>query len=161
MILTTGQLQAIKANITANGDLNALPNNDDGNLAIAVLYNADASPAFIVWRSIVPLTQVGSAFDAAELATRSTADSTRLQVIAAYLPAGVNASLAGVRQFFDDVFSGAGGLTTRTNLAAVWKRSARRIEKLFATGTGSTGSPATLVVEGTITGAQILEARNS
>lgn len=158
--LSTQQLQAVKADIAANGDLNANPNNEDGNLAIANLYNA-AVPAFIVWKSMVKITEVGQAFDASELAARSTADNTRLQTLALFYGNGLNPALASNRAFFDDVFSGAGGVNTRAALLVLWKRPALRIEKLFATGTGTSVSPATLVIEGKITKDDILNARNS
>jgi hypothetical protein len=159
MILTTAQLQAIKADIAANPDLAALPNNGDGNQAVANLYNALASPTFIVWKTAATLNQVKEKFDGSELAGLTTANTSRLQTVALYSPMGVNPSLASTRVFFADVFS-TGGITAAA-LLALWKRSALRIEKLFATGTGSDASPATLVVEGTINGSQILDARNS
>lgn len=64
------------------------------------------------------------------------------------------------RAFFDDVFSGAGGTNTRAALLVLWKRLATRIEKLFATGTGSDAVPATLVFEGEVSVQDIIEARN-
>lgn len=160
MALTTAQLQALKADITANSDLNVNGNNEDGNTAIAVLYNLAASPTFTVWKTNVTIKEIGAAFDAAELGNRSTADNSRLQVLATYLAGGVNPSLAGPRAFFSDIFSGAGGVTTVGNLAALWRRSATRAEKLFATGVGSVASPATLVVEGKLTAVDVLNARN-
>jgi hypothetical protein len=71
----------------------------------------------------------------------------------------VNPSIASNRAFFDDVFSGAGGTNTRAALLALWKRLATRGEKLYATGTGSDASPATLVVEGAISARDVEEAR--
>jgi hypothetical protein len=75
--------------------------------------------------------------------------------------AGVNPSLPDCRQFFDDIFSGAGGTNTRANLLALWKRLATRAEKLYATGTGSDPSPAVMVVEGAISYQDVMIARNS
>lgn len=161
MILTTAQLQAIKADIAASSDLNSNPNTDDGNFAIAKLYDVPAAPAFTVWKSMAKIGEIGQGFDSGELGNRSAADSQRLQTIAVYRAAGINPSIAGDRAFFDDIFSAAGGVITRANLLALWKRSALRIEKLFATGTGSVAVPATLVVEGTVTSNDILNARNS
>ena len=51
MALTTAQLQAIKADIAANADMNTLPANSDGSYEIARLYNLPASPTFTVWRT--------------------------------------------------------------------------------------------------------------
>jgi hypothetical protein len=86
--LTTAQLAAVKADILANGDLNSKPNTSDGNHAIAQLYNALASPAWTVWKSNVPIGEVGAAFNGTELAGMTTANNTRLQVVAMYLATG-------------------------------------------------------------------------
>ena len=161
MDLTTAQLQTIKTDIANNGDLNAFPNTPDGNQSIADLYNLTFSPTFTVWKTMVKIGEIGNAFDSAELGGLTTANQSRLQTMAMYLAAGVNPSIAANRAFFDDVFSGAGGQNTRASLAILWKRAARRIEKLFATGTGTSVSPATLVVEGKITSTDVLNARNS
>ncbi len=160
MTLTTPQLQTNKADIANNSDLNAFPNNADGNQAVADLYNV-VVPAWIVYKTMAKIGEIGNAFDSTELGGLSTANNTRLQTIAMYLAAGVNPSIATNRGFFDDVFSGAGGVNTRANLAVLWKRSATRIEKLFTTGTGTSVSPALLVFEGKVTGNDILNARNS
>lgn len=159
--LTAAQLTAIKNDIAANSDLNVNPNNDNGNQVIADLYNLIFSPAFIVWKSSTSITSVGAAIDKTELAARTTADSTNLQTLAQYSPGGVNPSDAGMRNFYDNIFSSAGGANTRANLAVLWKRSARRIEKILASGTGTTASPATLGFEGTVQGPDITAARNS
>lgn len=159
MLLTTAQLQAIKTDIAANPDLAAFPSNGDGDFAVAALYNALASPAFTVWKTAVSLNQIKDKFDGSELSGLTTANTSRLQTVALYSPMGVNPSLAATRVFFADVFS-VGGVTAAA-LLALWKRPATRLEKLFATGTGSDASPATLVFEGTINGGQVLDARNS
>ena len=72
-----------------------------------------------------------------------------------------NAALADVRQMFNDIWSGAGGANTRTSLLALWKRSALLGEKIFATGTGSDASPATLTYEGNLSYVDVMAARNS
>jgi hypothetical protein len=143
MALTTAQLQALKAHIAASGDLNTIPAGSDGNAAIAALMNVAASPAFTVWRKSVSIMEVGDAVNGTELAGLSSLNNTRLQTLVAMSAAGVNPSLANRRQFFDDIFSGAGGVNTRAALLVLWKRPATRAQKLFSTGTGSDASPAT------------------
>ena len=167
MILTTAQLQTIKADILASGDLNAFPNTSDGNFAIAALYNLNASPDFWVWR-----TRVGQL----EIVTATSVDNTNWSwpdFIARsqgerdgwremFADGGtVNASLTNVRQGFADIFSGPSGANQRTHLLAVGRRKASRIEKLLATGTGSTATPATMGSEGPMSGNDVLNARNS
>lgn len=160
MPLTSTQLQTLKANIAADPTLSAYPRTGEGNLAIAVAYNTIASPAFTVWKSSVPLTQVGDKISASELAGLTSLNLQRLDTMAIYAPNGVNPSLADRRAFFDDVFSGAGGAVTRAALLALWKRLATRVEKLFATGTGTDASPATLVFEGHLSYQDVEAARD-
>ena len=148
--LTTEQKATLKADILANGDSAALY--ADGNLSgLAALYNQASSPAFIVWKTNVTITTVGQTFNATELAGLSSLNTTRLTNLALWMPAGVNPSIASVRAFFDDIFSGAGGQNTRAALLALWKRTATRFERVFATGTGSDATPGQLVIEGSLT----------
>lgn len=159
MNLTTAQLSTLKAAISAEttpafvGYRNA---NDKSSMA--AWYNGDSSPAYIVYKTNVAINEVGKKFNGTELAGVSSLNQTRLQTIGVFLAAGVNPSLADNRAFFDDVFSGAGGTTTRANLLALWKRTATRFEKLYATGNGADLTPSTLVVEGQINGKTITAA---
>lgn len=159
--MTPSEAAAIKANILANAELNAFPNTADGAFAIAELYNANAVPAFTVWKTNVPVDVVGKAIVATSLASLTSANTDRLGVICQINPGGFDPSRLDQRAFFDDVFSVAAGAPTRTALLALWKRLALRIEKLFATGTGSDASPATMAWQGTISYSDVYTARNS
>lgn len=159
--MTTAQLATLKAAILADPVLAAKPLNSDGAFDIAAAMNAPASPAFTVWKTNVSINEVGKAFNGTELAGLTTGNQSRLQTLAQYLAGGVNPSNVGNRQFFDDVFSGAGGTNTRANLLVLWKRLATRAEKLFATGTGSDAVPATLTFEGQLSYQDVETARNS
>jgi len=164
--MTPNQLTVLKNSIIADPVLNAIftnaevPLNSDGADAIAKSMNAVASPAFTVWKTQVPITVVGDNIVATELAGLSSLNATRLQTIALFSGTGVNPSLADRRAFFDDVFSGAGGVLTRAKLLALWKRLAKRAEKLFSTGTGSDADPATLTFEGDLSYQDVIAARN-
>jgi hypothetical protein len=147
--LTTAQKVTLKAAILADGAISQTF--IDGDLdGVVAYYNAPASPSFTVWKTLVPLGEVGRGFDTTELAGLTSLNTQRLQNLAAWLVLGVNPSLASDRAFFDDVFSGAGGTNTRAALLILWKRLATRLERLFATGTGSNAVPGTLVVEGAL-----------
>jgi hypothetical protein len=178
MSLTAGQKTQLKNDINANTNtveltagnfvqIKDVPNTTDTNAAIAVWYNLTASPAFTAWRRLVTLSEIAKKLNGTELAGLSSLNHTRLQTVIALLNAagGLDASLADQRQFFDDIFSGAGGATTRVSLLALWKRTATNIQKLFSTGTGSDAAPAT-TQDGVgdayaITGADVTAARNS
>jgi len=146
-MLTPEQKTALKAHILAQQDLAALY--DLGDLsALADALNAIRDPAFVVWKSIVQNSDVGRTFVASGLSSMTSANNDRLVSFALWNPDGVQPFRADHRQFFDDVFSPASGASTRTALAALWRRPASRIEAIFAVGTGSTATPATLIYEG-------------
>jgi len=158
MGLTTAQLQALKADIAADGVLNQLPQNSDGAFEVATAYNMLASPDFTVWKSKVTLAEVGANLDSSEVESLTTAENARMQTFSMYNPDGLMPSRPDHRAFFAGVFSGAGGANTSAALLILWKRLATRSEKLFATGTGSDASPATLTVEGNISYQTVLAA---
>jgi hypothetical protein len=159
--MTLAQLQTLKADIAADPTLGQLAHTPDNAFAVAAAYSQPASPAYTVWKTRVTITEVGDNFVATELAGLTALNSDRLRTIAVYSPDGVNPSLADRRAFFDDVFSGAGGNATRPRLLALWKRTASRLEKLFAAGTGTVNSPATLTIEGTLSIQDVQDAWSS
>jgi len=161
MSLTTEQQTTLRAAIIADPVLDAFPDNSDGAYAIAGLLNAEFAPAFTVWKTLVSLSDIGDAIDGDELESLTTAESSRMQVIANYSSGGINPSLLDRRILFDGIFSGAGGNVTRPRLAILWRRRATYGEQLFAAGAGSDAEPATLDVEGNISYRDVLAARNS
>jgi hypothetical protein len=160
-MLTSSQQLTLKNAIIADGTLNSFPNNSDGADAIAQELNKASNPAFIVWKTNVQIEDVGNNIVGTEIAGLSSLNNTRLQTIVQLSSRGVNPSFSDRRAFFDDIFSGAGGVNTRARLLALWKRTATKVEKLFATGTGSDASPATLSFEGNLNYQDVEEARNS
>lgn len=160
MALTQAQLATLKTAINADAALSAQPMTSDGHDFIAKAMNVSATgPNNVCYKTNVSINEIGKKFNGAELAGLTTGNQTRLQTLAFYLAGGVNPSLADNRAFFDDVFSGAGGVNTRAALLALWKRTLTRGEKLYATGTGSDASPATLVFEGSISVDDVQQAR--
>ena len=159
MALTPSQLTALKNDIAADSALNALPNNSDGAFAIAAAYNLPASPAFRVWKSSVTTRDCKTAMVWTEFIGRSVGERDAWQFM---LSNGtINPSDVNVRQGILDIFSGAGGATSRSNLTNISKRDASRVEKLLATGTGTDGSPATMGFEGTLSYQDVELARMS
>lgn len=160
MALTTAQRATLKAYVQANGALNSAWL--AGNMAeLERHFNALAVPDFTVWKTNVPIADVGMRINGAELGGLTQVNNVRLQTIALYLAAGVNPSLADHRAFFDDIFSGSGGVNTRAALLILWKRLATNAEKLFSTGTGSNAVPATLSHEGYLSDGEIQAAMQS
>jgi hypothetical protein len=158
-MLTLQQKQTLKTFINTVPAWAALPNNEDTADFISKELDKLASPAFTVWKSSVPIEQVGDAINANELVGLTSLNVQRLQAISDYSGGNINPSKADRRSAFDQVFSAAGGAITRPALLLLWKRLATVGEKLFATGTGSDAVPATLVVEGLIDRYDVFEAR--
>lgn len=170
MPLTSEQQAAVKADILADQILNAFPNNSDGAFEIAKLYNQPAAVDFWVWRTHVDrneftnstsvdgttFTWVGNGF-----ITRSAGEQTAWSELFNSTHS-VNPSLPNVRQAFADIFSGSGNAAAnRTHMLAVARRKTTRLEKLLATGTGSTASPGLLTFEGSVSYSDIELARQS
>jgi hypothetical protein len=169
MALTTAQKTTVKADIEGDVVLNAFPNNSDGAFAIAALYNATASPDHWVWRTLVSKNEMtsstsgdGTTFSFPQLIARTVQEQFGWRELFNGTES-CNPSLPNVRQGFADVFSGAqaGPTAQRAHLLAMARRKATRIEKLLATGTGSTASPATMGFEGAVSFQDIQDARNS
>lgn len=157
-MLTTSQLTALKADILADPELASQPISSDGAFAIANAYNQVAAPAFIVWKTDVPTKECKKVMNWTEYIGRSAGERDAWQFM---LSNGtINTADVNVRQGIADIFSGASGVQTRTNLLALAKRSATRAEKLLSSGAGSDASPATMGFEGTLSYQDIEQARN-
>lgn len=158
MRLTDDQLAALKAAILAETNAGFVALRQAGAVgAMAGWYNVAGT--FTAWRSSVSVRETGQAFNGAEWANLTSANHTRLQTVAQYL-ATYNPSQADVRAMFNDIWSGAGGVTTRANLLALWKRKATRGERLFATGAGTDATPGVLTFEGSMDAEDIIRAVN-
>ena len=160
-MLTPAQLATLKADILADPVLAALPANSDGAWEIARVYNLEASPEWIVWKTDVdPEDIMRNGMDWTRVDNLSVGKAriwdwmTKLGVF--------NASKANIRSGIDAVWVGTSAdLAVRALVYTHCKRAATRIEKLFSSGTGTDGSPATMVFEGQISYPDVLDARNS
>lgn len=169
MELTDAQVVTLKADILADPVLAAEPMNSDGAFAIAAAYNLEATPLtpFWVWRTLVTKNEmtsntsdVATTFSFPQLIARTVQEQFGWRELFNGSDS-CNPSLPNVRQGFADVFSGAqaGPVAQRAHLLAISRRKATRIEKLLATGTGSTTSPGTMGFEGPVSYQQIEAAR--
>lgn len=73
--MTPAQLTALRQAIDANPTWVAIPNNSDGNYTLAALLNAQASPAFSVWRTDAPVNAI---LDAINWGTYTPSDAIAL-----------------------------------------------------------------------------------
>lgn len=163
--MTPAQLATLKAHIDASGDLNAFPNDSDGAFGIAALLNQPASPAFYVWRTSVPIDEImQNGFDWTRVDNLTVGKARIWDWM--MRTALLNPSRANVRAGVLAVFGTAGDLATRLATFTHCQRTATRIEKLFATGAGTTTTeqgvgPAVMAFEGNVSYQDVDVARNS
>lgn len=203
MPLSTAQLTALKADLLANTatipagqpwtgafagvQVKDVPNNGDGNAAVAGWYSLAASPSYFVWRSSVSRAQVyhsvsldGTAWDWNAYKTQSQGEQGAW--VQMFMGDAAPFSNLNFRGGVFNVFSGSAPQTAqRGHIFAVGRRLANRVEKLFATAPVSAGgitvgpnngnattdalgaatNPAVMGFEGSLTGDDVLNARNS
>lgn len=131
---------------------------------LARLYNL--ASAKIVWRTNVTRAELyhqvsaeGTSWNWTTYKAQSVTEQNAWTQM--FMGDEANFSLDNLRAGVDAIFSGAGGpAAQRAHVSAVAKRPATRAEALFTTGTGTLASPGKLVVEGTLTPADVGRAMN-
>ena len=157
-MLTPAQEVALKAFVEADPVLSLIPQTLDGAFELALRLQDDAAPDFWVWKT---------ALHEHDITGRTSADGT-VWSWTAFIARSVgerdgwvrmfnssltiNPSLPNVRQGLADIFSGSANNAPaqRTHLLTMARRKASKLEALFATGTGTTASPGTMVIEGSL-----------
>jgi hypothetical protein len=144
-MLTLQQKQALKTYILNDGTLAAHAAAFEYS-SISTELNTQSS--YVVWKSSILEEDLHSAYVWTEMDNLTTAKYNQLSLL--LRPGVINTSLTAVRQGLNDIFSGAQLSNTKTAVLAMIKRNATIAEQLFALGTGTTGSPGSLVWEGLI-----------
>lgn len=162
MSLTAQQKATLKADVLADPAMASLPNTSAGNAQIAAMYAALADPTFTVWKSLVSIDEImNNGFDWTRVdnATVGKARIWEWMTRQGY----INPSKANVRAGINEAWAGTGAeqVAHRAGIFAHLHRPANRLEKLFATGTGTVASPAVMGYEGTISSDDIETARAS
>jgi hypothetical protein len=164
--LTQANYDTLKADILADSSLaSAVANNFFDQIAAA--YNTDASPAFWAWKTSLPRdgetgllygTSVDGTtwiFEGNGFQGRTVPELLNFNVIFDNEGRVTDPSLPSVRNLFTSstgLMSGAGNAANnRAHFLAIARRLVHRVEKLFATGTGTPASPATMAHAGTLT----------
>lgn len=174
--LTPAQLQAIKTDIAANTatvqfggeavQIRNLPLNDDANFAIAAWYNGVAAPDFWVWRTNVSREEIynSTSPDATTwnwTTYKNQAVAEQNAWVQMFMGDRANFSQPNLRAGIAAIFTGSAQANAqRDHCLAMGRRKATRAEKLLATGTGSSGTPATMGFEGNLSFGQVSQARN-
>lgn len=126
-------------------------------------YNAPADPAYIVWRTSVTQDEImQNGFDWVQVDNLSVGKARIWEWLFDNGSTSINPSKANVRAGIDEVWKGtAAMLAVRAAIYVHCKRAANRVERLFATGTGSDAVPGTLVFEGTLSTSDISAILNT
>jgi hypothetical protein len=158
-MLTSGQKATLKAAILADPVLNAFPNTDDGNFDLtAQKLNVLASPAFVVWQTQLTMQIARSAIvQAADQLDNLTVG--KRDALLYLVRDTLDASDVNVRTAIDNLTGTQN--TLKAALVAAEKRNAFLGEKILATGTGTTISPATAGWNGPLLWPDVRDARNS
>lgn len=170
-MLNTAQLTLLKAAIVADPTLSILPNTPDNNATIAAAFNALATPDFWVWRTNVSRQDIYTLQN--DLGLTSPDDFWNWGTYKAQAAVEQNAwtqmfmgdqtdfSKTNVRAGVVSIFSGTAAQVKQQNhVLAIGRRKALRIEKVLATGAGTTASPAVMGNEGPIDYVTVTAARN-
>jgi len=178
--LTAAQLQTLKNAIAAETDAAFVAMRQAGETgAMADWYNAASSPAFYVYRSSTATAAIFAAVTWANLTPADTPDGTATYTNRALLCQAkqmnlqillqgrttIDSSDATIRGGLQDALtavpSGANGASQNAGAGAVkaaMTRQTTKGERLFATGTGTTGSPGALGAEGAMSNENIVAA---
>lgn len=153
-MLTTAQLTTLKTAILAETNAGFVEARTAGNNSqMLAWFNSAATPEFIVWRKQVSREEFeeDDAFNWTVVDNLSTGSKYRIWEWMFGSNGYINPSKANIRAGIAATWVGnAQLLAVQAMVLAKSKRAATKAEKLFATGTGSTASPAVMDVEGQI-----------
>lgn len=148
MALTTAQKATLKTAIQADSTLNEMyVAGNYGPLADAL--NAEVVPAFVVWRTSVSQDEIMlNGFDWVRVDNLTIGKARIWEWLFVNDAKVINPSKSNVRAGIDEVWKGtAADLAVRAAVYTHCKRNATVLEKIFATGTGTDVSPATMTVD--------------
>jgi hypothetical protein len=152
--MTNDDLQKLKTAILAETDAEFVAARDSGNNSqMLAWFNAAATPDFIVWQKRVLREELeeDDSFNWTVVDNLSTGSKYRIWEWMFGSKGYINPSKANIRAGIAACWVGnAQLLAVQAMVLAKCKRAATRAEKLFATGTGSTGSPAVMGFEGAL-----------
>jgi len=162
-MLTHEQQIAFKADVLADPVLSQLEHTSDNAFFIADAYKLDASPAFYVWKTNATQDEImQNGMDWTRVDNLSVGKSRIWEWMFTNQSRSFNPAKPNVRAGIDAVWVGtAADLAVRAAVYLHCQRPANRLEKLFATGTGTAmpgGTPATMGFEGGIQYNDVLQA---
>lgn len=157
--LSPAQATALRTNILASEFAAQCQPFGDGPTDIASAYNLPASPAFVVWRTNVTVSEIGNAWVGTDIDGMSALNMQRLQLLLASSPSGVfDMSRADRRAGFENPFGASASNPSRVAMRAAWQRNVTRFERIYTSGTGTAATPGALGVAGVLTAEVVRQA---
>jgi hypothetical protein len=140
MALTPQQNATLAAHIAASPDMNTLPPGSDSAFEIAALLNATATPNFYIWRASVLQDEImQNGFDWVRVDNLSVGKARIWDWMFDNAGTSINPSKANVRAGIAEVWKGtAADNAVRLSVFQHCQTLATRLQKLFATGAGTT-----------------------
>jgi len=157
--MTPAQLQTLKAAIFASQDPAVIAaRNAVNETELARLYNLPSS--FIVWKTSVRRSEaMADGIDWTQVDNLSVGQGRIWDWLFDNNERSINPSDASQRAAISECWKGtAAKVAVATFVLTQCKRAASAAEHLFATGTGTTGTPGLLVWEGTVSPQTIADA---
>lgn len=161
MALTPAQKLTLKADILATPE--ALAIYTDGNLvALADFYNALANPAYWVWRTNVTRADLyhstsvdGTTWNWTTYKNQAVAEQNAW--VQMFMGDEADFSRPNLRAGVAAIFSGSTQANAqRDHCLTIGRRTANRIEKLFATGLGTSVSPSVMDFQGDLSPSDVI-----
>ena len=148
MALTAEQLQVFRAALLAETDPDLVFRRDNGQAGrVAEWYNQVGANAPIVWKASLQLEEITSnGFDWVRVDNLSVGKARIWEWMFGNEQKSINPSKPNIRAGIAEVWKGtAADLAVQATVLNHCKRPATRIEALYATGSGTTAAPSTLV----------------
>jgi hypothetical protein len=160
MNLTPAQAITLKTFVEGNSAFNSIPRTGDGVFALRLLLENVAVPDFIVWKSIVTQDEIMmNGMDWTRIDNLSIGKARIWEWMFDNQNKSINPSKPNIQTGINTVWVGTqADLDVRAQVYIHCKRQATIIEKLFATGTGTTASPGNMVFDGDVSYSDLLNA---
>jgi hypothetical protein len=151
--MTPAQLITLRAACFADPNAAVFFTGQGNSAGLEAYLNADASPAYTVWRTSVTRMELQDAdtFNWTVVDNLSTGSKFRIWEWMFQETGAIDPSKANIRAGIAACWVGNAALVAvQTAILGACKRPALRVEKVFASGLGSVASPSVMTLQGAI-----------
>lgn len=158
-MLTVEQKATLKTFIEADPVFSVMPRDRDSVAEIMRLMDLPASPEFVVWRTSITQDEIiERGIDWTQVDNLTVGQGRIWEWLFDNDDKDINPSKSGTRAAISECWKGtAQKVAVATTILGYFKRPATILEKLLATGTGTTAVPATMSIEGSLSYIYVFE----